>query len=116
MDQLVAAAGIEPCCSDNLNLLMASEFDVYRFRNLQLLCRFESPRVPSSPLESPPVFEIYWRLPSLISPAKRRETDTTHITRGTVRSHPRWGSGPFSTCRDRQLLIVWLTVEISTVL
>jgi hypothetical protein len=56
-----AAAGIEPYCSDNLNLLMAYGFGVYRFRNLELPRRFDSPGVPSSPLESPPVLEIYWR-------------------------------------------------------
>ena len=58
---MVEAAGIEPDSGDNINLLMVRDFGCYRFRNLELPRRFDSPGVPSSPLESSPVLEIYWR-------------------------------------------------------
>jgi hypothetical protein len=59
--QLVEAAGIEPARSINPNPLMARDFGRYRFVNIELLRRYLSPRVPSCPLEPPPVMEIYWR-------------------------------------------------------
>jgi hypothetical protein len=58
---VVEAAGIEPCCIENPNLFMARGFGRYRLKNIELLRRFESPGVPSCPLESPPVLEIFWR-------------------------------------------------------
>ena len=61
MIELVEAAGIEPDSGDNLNLLMVHEFGHYRLISIELPRRFESPGVPSCPLESPPVMEIYWR-------------------------------------------------------
>jgi hypothetical protein len=40
---MVEAAGIEPCCIVKLNLLMAHGFGGYRFGNLELPRRFDSP-------------------------------------------------------------------------
>ena len=34
---LVEAAGIEPCCSDNSNLIMAHDFGCYGMKNFELL-------------------------------------------------------------------------------
>ncbi len=40
---------------------MAHGFGCYDVNIIELQRRFLSPRVPSSPLESSPVLEIYWR-------------------------------------------------------
>ena len=63
----VEAAGIEPCRSVYLKLLMANDFGCYSLRISELSRLYLSPRVPSSPLESSPVLEIYWRREETIS-------------------------------------------------
>ena len=59
--KMVEAAGIEPDPGQSTNRLMAHDF----CRNTLIPCRFppsiESPGVPSCPLESTPVVEIFWR-------------------------------------------------------
>ena len=52
------AAGIEPLFLVNTNPMMASDFGFYGMQTFELQRRFESPGVPSSPLESSPVLEI----------------------------------------------------------
>ena len=54
------AAGIEPALPLNTNPMMVHDFGFYDMKTFRLPRRFESPRVPSSPLESSPVLEIYW--------------------------------------------------------
>ena len=58
---LMRGAGIEPCRSANLNLMMVHDFGHYRFRKLELLRRHLSSTVLPNPLPSTPVMEIYWR-------------------------------------------------------
>ena len=41
--------------------MMANDFGFYDMKTFELPRRFDSPGVPSSPLESSPVLEIYWR-------------------------------------------------------
>jgi hypothetical protein len=48
MDDLVAAAGIEPVRPENPNLLMARDFGCYNMKTMELPRRFESPGVPPS--------------------------------------------------------------------
>ncbi len=60
-NRLVEAAGIEPLLPANLNPMMVHDFGFYCLKSFKLPRRFESPGVPSSPLESSPVLEIYWR-------------------------------------------------------
>jgi hypothetical protein len=59
--EVVEAAGIEPDSGDNLILLMAREFGFYCIKTFELHRCFESPRVPSNPLESSPILETFWR-------------------------------------------------------
>ena len=59
--KMVEAAGIEPVQTQNPNPMMAYDFGFYDMKTIELPRRFESPRVPSSPLESSPVLEIFWR-------------------------------------------------------
>jgi len=54
----VEAAGIEPLLPTNTNLMMANDFGFYDIKTFEFPRRFESPGVPSSPLESSPVLEI----------------------------------------------------------
>jgi hypothetical protein len=58
---MVEAAGIEPLLPSNPNPMMANDFGFYEIKTFELQRRFDSPGVPSSPLESSPVLEIYWR-------------------------------------------------------
>ncbi len=58
---MVEAAGIEPLLLKNTNPMMANGFGFYDMKTFELPRRFFSPRVPSSPLESSPVLEIFWR-------------------------------------------------------
>ena len=58
---MVEAAGIEPFSPVNPNPMMANDFGFYVMKASELPRRFESPGVPSSPLESSPVLEIFWR-------------------------------------------------------
>ena len=55
--RLVEAAGIEPLLLLNPNLMMANDFGFYGVKNYELQRRFDSPGVPSRPLESSPVLE-----------------------------------------------------------
>jgi hypothetical protein len=55
---MVEAAGIEPLFPLNPNPMMVHDFGFYFMKTFRLPRRFESPGVPSSPLESPPVLEI----------------------------------------------------------
>ncbi len=55
------AAGIEPVQRANPKPMMAYDFGFYDMKTFGLPRRFESTGVPSSPLESSPVLEIYWR-------------------------------------------------------
>ena len=55
------AAGIEPVLSVNPNPMMTHDFGFYDMRTIELPHRYSSPRVPSSPLESSPVLETFWR-------------------------------------------------------
>jgi hypothetical protein len=54
---LVEASGIEPLFLTKPNPMMANDFGVYRMKTIELQRRFDSPGVPSSPLESSPVLE-----------------------------------------------------------
>jgi hypothetical protein len=54
---MVEAAGIEPLFLTKPNPMMANDFGVYRMKTIELQRRFDSPGVPSSPLESSPVLE-----------------------------------------------------------
>jgi hypothetical protein len=60
---MVEAAGIEPDPGESTNRLMVHDFS----RKTSIPSRFspsiESPGVPSCPLESTPVVEIFWRRP-----------------------------------------------------
>jgi hypothetical protein len=56
--KVVDAAGIEPLFPVNPNPMMANDFGFYCVKTFELRCRFDSPGVPSSPLESSPVLEI----------------------------------------------------------
>ena len=56
---MVEAAGIEPLFHVNPNPMMANDFGFYWVNNLDLPHRYLSPGVPSSPLESSPVLEIF---------------------------------------------------------
>jgi len=58
---LVEATGIGPFLPSNPNPMMANDFGSYRMKTFGLPRRFESPGVPSSPLESTPVMETFWR-------------------------------------------------------
>jgi hypothetical protein len=58
---LVEAAGIEPVSPENPNLLMAHDFDYYRFWKKQLQRFPYSPGVHWRSLVSTPVMEIFWR-------------------------------------------------------
>ncbi len=58
---MVEAAGIEPVFPVNTNPMMSHDFGFYDMKTFGLPHRFESPGVPSSPLESSPVLEIFWR-------------------------------------------------------
>jgi hypothetical protein len=60
-NRMVEAAGIEPVILTNSNPMMANDFGFYCVKTFELPRRFESPGVPSSPLESSPVLEIFWR-------------------------------------------------------
>ncbi len=55
------AAGIEPVSPANINLMMVHDFGFYDIKNIELPRRCLSPAVPSSPLESSPVMEIFWK-------------------------------------------------------
>ena len=55
------AVGIEPFSPVNPNPMMANDFGFYFAKSFELPRRFFSPGVPSSPLESSPVLEIFWR-------------------------------------------------------
>ena len=50
---MVEAAGIEPLFPVNTNPMMVNDFGFCDMKNIELPCRFESPGVLSSPLESP---------------------------------------------------------------
>jgi hypothetical protein len=54
---MVEAAGIEPLLPSNPNPMMANDFGFYEIKTFELQRRFDSPGVPSSPLESSPVLE-----------------------------------------------------------
>ena len=56
-NRVVEAAGIEPLLPLNPNPVMANDFGFYDMKTFELPRRFESPGVPSSPLESSPVLE-----------------------------------------------------------
>jgi len=58
---MVEAAGIELDPGESTNWLMAHDFRSNCLTTRCLLPRIESPGVPSSPLESTPVVEIFWR-------------------------------------------------------
>jgi hypothetical protein len=58
---MVEAAGIEPLFSLNANPMMAHDFGFHCTKTFELPCRFDSPGVPHSPLESSPVLETFWR-------------------------------------------------------
>ena len=58
---MVEAAGIEPFLRVNSNLMMAHDLGFYKLKTIELRSCFFSPGVPSCPLESSPVLEIYWR-------------------------------------------------------
>ena len=58
--RMVEAAGIEPLFPIDTNPMMANDFGSYDIRLFELPCRFDSPGVPSSPLESSPVLEIHF--------------------------------------------------------
>ncbi len=60
---MVEAAGIEPDHPQSTNWLMAHDFRSNCLTTRCLLPRIESPGVPSCPLESTPVVEIFWRRP-----------------------------------------------------
>jgi len=87
---MVEAAGIEPARSINPNPLMARDFGCYGMKTMELPRQFESPRVPSCPLESPrvpwsppPVLEIYWRreeahFPLHLGDASRQDLKRSH--------------------------------------
>ena len=49
----------------NLNPMMMHDFGFYCVKTLELPRRFDSPGVPSSPLESSPVLETFWRRPTI---------------------------------------------------
>ena len=55
------AAGIEPLFPVNTNPMMSHDFGFYDMKTFELPRRSDSPGVPSSPLESSPVLEIFWR-------------------------------------------------------
>ena len=55
---MLDAAGIEPFSPVNPNPMMVHDFGFYCLKSFKLPRRFESPRVLSSPLESPPVLDI----------------------------------------------------------
>jgi len=57
----VEAAGIEPERRDPANYLMANDFRRKCLESRDLPPPFECPGVPSSPLESTPVVETFWR-------------------------------------------------------
>jgi hypothetical protein len=56
-NRLVEAAGIEPLFLINPNPMMANDFGFFPVKIIALPRRFDSPGVPSSPLESSPVLE-----------------------------------------------------------
>ena len=56
-NKVVEAAGIEPFSPTYPNPMMANDFGYYCVRTFELQHRFDSPGVPSSPLESSPVLE-----------------------------------------------------------
>jgi hypothetical protein len=58
---MVEAAGIEPLLLQNTNPMMVNDFSFYCVKTFELPRRFFSPGVPSSPPESSPVLEIFWR-------------------------------------------------------
>ncbi len=55
------AAGIEPVRNENPNRMMVHDFRCYCLRIFCLRDRRLSTAVPSSPLQSTPVMEIFWR-------------------------------------------------------
>ena len=55
------AKEFEPFSPVNTNPMMVHDFGFYCRRIIELPRRYLSPRVPSSPLESSPVLEIFWR-------------------------------------------------------
>ena len=60
-DGRLLAAGIEPVQTQNPNPLMAYDFGFYDMKTIELPRRYLSSRVPSRPLESSTVLEIFWR-------------------------------------------------------
>ena len=54
-------AGIELLLPSNPNPMMTHDFGFYCLKTFELPRRFLSPGVPSNPLESSPVLEIFWR-------------------------------------------------------
>jgi hypothetical protein len=55
------AREFEPLFPVNTNPMMANDFGFYLVKTHELPRRSDSPGVPSSPLESSPVLEIFWR-------------------------------------------------------
>jgi len=70
-ERLVEAAGIEPFSPMNPNSMMANDFGFSCVKTFELPRRFFSPGVPSSPLESSPVLEIFWRRRHHVEPSSR---------------------------------------------
>jgi hypothetical protein len=60
----------------NTNLMMANDFGFYFVKTFELQRGFDSPGVPSSPLESFPVLEISMSKP--VSRDYRSSTDLKH--------------------------------------
>lgn len=77
--EVVEAAGIEPVPGFFSKLAAAHDFRCQGSMFRRIRCLFESPGVPSSPLESTPVLETFWRRAMAIVSEVERPSDSTWL-------------------------------------